>query len=370
MKHTFTLKGLFMALTVLACSSVFAQHPTTVAPSNNCDVIEDFNQSPGDYRSPSIFTESDYTEFIWDSTGGMWVEHSGLADRSGSIISCVYVNQQPSGGIDLGWRYKACAGGQYRVRIINVACNCIAGYDIVATTANGPVWTNFPADSGRLCIRINDGDLYEGQKFRIEISYRGTVPCDWEFDDVSLGGDQGAIILPVTFMGINAKKESSTGVRVMWDVAQEVDVRAYDVERSSDGVNFNRVGTVGANGKPAYSYVDNSANEGTLYYRVKNVDIDGKFKYSSVVKLSGKNASSIVMKAFPVPARDQLTVQHSRIQSGGYVSLTTADGKTVRQVTSTGIQTQLNLSGLTPGLYIVRVDDGNGNVESMKVLKQ
>jgi hypothetical protein len=372
MKHTSTLKGLFIALSVLSTLFASAQHQTFVAPSNNCDVIEDFDQSPGDYRSPSIFTESDYTEFVWDSVGGMWVERSGLAARSGSIISCVYINQQPSGGIDLGWRYKACAGGQYRVRIINVNCNCVAGYDIVATTANGPVWTNFPADSGRLCIRLNDGDLYQGQKFRIEVSYRGTVPCDWEFDDISLGGDQGAIILPVTFMGITARKEVSNAIRVAWDVAQEVDVRAYDIERSSDGVNFSRVGSVAANGKPAYSYTDNSATDGVLYYRVKNVDIDGHFKYSSIVKLSGKSStSSIVMKAFPVPARDQLTVQHERIQNGGSISLTTVDGRKVRQIASPGgIQTQINLSGLTPGLYILRVDDGNGNVESMKVVKQ
>ncbi|RYD70693.1 MAG: T9SS type A sorting domain-containing protein [Verrucomicrobiaceae bacterium] len=372
MKHTFTLKGLFIALSVLTTVFASAQNQTYVAPSNNCDVIEDFNTTSGEFRSTSIFTESDYTEFHWDSTAGYWIETSGLAVRNGSLISPVYINQQQSGGIDLGFRYKACAGGQYRVRIINVQCTCVGGYDVVANTANGPVWTNFPADAGRLCIRLNDGDLYEGQKFRVEISFRGTTPCDWEFDDLSLGGEQGAIILPVTFLGINAKKENNA-VRVLWDVAQEVDVLTYDVERSTDGVNFARVGSVPANGKPAYSFVDGtSASQGTVYYRVKNVDLDGRFKYSSVVKLSGKNAAStIVVKAFPVPARDGLTVQHDRISAGGYVSLTTADGKTVRTVTNaTGIQTQMNLTGLTPGLYILRVDDGNGNVESINVSSQ
>ncbi|TCZ70570.1 T9SS type A sorting domain-containing protein [Flaviaesturariibacter aridisoli] len=369
MKHTFTLKGLFMGLTVLASSIVFAQHPTSVAPSNKCEVIEDFNDRSGDYRSPSIFTESDYTEFNWDSTAGMWVERSGLAVRSASIISCVYINQQPSGGIDIGWRYKACAGGQYRVRIINVACNCVAGYDIVGTTANGPVWTNFPSDSGRLCIRINDADLYQGQKFRIEISYRGNVPCDWEFDDISLGGDQGAIILPVTFMGINARKETA-GTRVQWDVADEVDVQRYEIERSEDGRNFTRIGTVPANKKPAYNFTDANASSGTVYYRVKNVDIDGRFKYSSIAKLTGKS-SSIVLKAFPLPAHNQLTVQHDKM-TGGMLSLATADGRIVRNLVaaSGSIQTQIDLNGLTPGLYILRVDDGNGNVESMKVVKQ
>ncbi|RYY39111.1 MAG: hypothetical protein EOO08_11305 [Chitinophagaceae bacterium] len=335
-----------MALTVLASSFAFGQNPTSVAPSNNCDVIEDFNTSHGDYRSPSIFTESDYTEFNWDSTAGTWIERSGLASRSASIISCVYINQQPSGGIDLGWRFKACSGGQYRVRIINVACNCVAGYDIVATTSNGPVWRNFPSDSGRICIRINDADLYQGQKFRIEISYRGNVPCDWEFDDISLGGDQGAIILPVTFMGITAKKESG-GTKVQWDVADEVDVAGYEIERSTDGNNFTRVGYVPAYKKPAYSFVDvNAANLGTIYYRVKNVDLDGRYKYSSIAKLTGRS-SSIVLKAFPLPARNQLTVQHDKM-NGAMLSLATADGRTVRQqvISNATIQTQVDLNGI------------------------
>ncbi|RYZ19738.1 MAG: T9SS type A sorting domain-containing protein [Chitinophagaceae bacterium] len=368
MKHTFTLKGLLIALSCLTASSIFAQHPTSVAPSNKCEVIEDFTDRSGDYRSPSIFTESDYTEFNWDSTAGHWVERSGLAVRSGSLISCVYINQQPSGGIDLGFRYKACAGGQYRIRIINVACTCIAGYDIVATTANGPVWSTFPADSGRLCIRINDGDLYQGQKFRIEVSYRGTVPCDWEFDDISLGGEDGAIILPVTFMGISAKKEGS-GTRIQWDVADEVDVLGYEIEKSTDGVRFSKVGYVTANKKPAYNYTDGQA-EGTVYYRVKNVDLDGRFKYSSVVKLTG-GKSSVMLKAFPLPARDQLTVQHEKMANGNLV-LSTADGRVVRQqIPAPGtIQSSIGLAGLTPGLYILRVDDGNGNVESLKVVKQ
>ncbi|RYY91159.1 MAG: hypothetical protein EOO11_23130, partial [Chitinophagaceae bacterium] len=315
MKKTFTLKGLLMALTVLSCSIASAQSPSTVAPSNNCDIIEDFNSAHGDYRSPSIFTESDYTEFNWDSTAGAWIERSGLATRSASIISCVYINQQPSGGIDIGWRYKACAGGQYRVRLINVACNCVSGYDIVATTANGPVWRDFPADSGRLCIRINDADLYQGQKFRVEISYRGNVPCDWEFDDISLGGDQGAIILPVTFLGITAKKDIA-GTRIDWEVADEVNVARYEIERSADGNNFMPIGSVKANGKPGYHFNDaTAANLGTAYYRVKNVDIDGHFKYSSVARISGKT-SAIVLKAFPLPAANQLTVQHDKMTGG------------------------------------------------------
>jgi hypothetical protein len=370
MKHIYSAKAVATALFFLASTTLIsAQSPTTVAPSSNCQVLEDFDFTSGEFRSPSIFTESDYTQFNWDSTNGYWIETSGLSARSGSMISPVYINQQSSGGIDVGFRYEVCAGAQYRIRILSVQCTCIGGYDIVATTSNGPVWTSFPDASGRLCLRLNDMDIYEGQHIRVEISVRNTNACNWIIDDFSLGGDQGAIILPVTFMGITAKKENSS-VRVLWDVADEVDVMGYEVEKSTNGVNFTKIGYVNANGKPSYTYTDNSGAEATVYYRVRNIDIDGKFKYSSIVKLTGKGASTVV-RAFPIPARNNVTVQHEKMATGR-ITLTTVDGRVVRQITpgSTAIQTNLDLSGIAPGVYMVRVDDGNGNTESIKVVKQ
>jgi hypothetical protein len=370
MKHIYSAKAVATALFFLASTSLLsAQSPTTVAPSSNCQVLEDFNTTSGDFRSPSIFTESDYTQFNWDSTNGYWIETSGLATRSGSMISPVYINQQASGGIDVGFNYTVCAGAEYRIRILSVQCTCIGGYDIVATTSNGPVWTAFPSTSGRLCLRLNDMDIYQGQHIRVEISVRNTNPCNWIIDDFSLGGDQGAIILPVTFMGITAKKENSS-VRVLWDVADEVDVRGYDVEKSTNGVEFSKVGYVSATGKPSYTFSDNTYSTGTVYYRGRNIDVDGKFKYSSTVKLAGKNASTVV-RAFPIPAHNLVTVQHDKMVNGR-ITLTTVDGRVVKQLTpgSTAIQTSLDLGGVAPGIYMVRVDDGNGNTESIKVIKQ
>jgi hypothetical protein len=369
MKHIYSAKAVATALFLTLSAAVSAQSLTTVVPSNKCEVVQDFNSVDGGFRSPSIFTESDYTEFHWDSAAGYWTETSGLAARNGSLISPVFINQQVSGGIDLGFYYKACTAGQYRIRIINVQCTCIGGYDVIATTANGPVWSNFPADSGRLCIRINDADLYEGQKFRVEISYRGVSPCDWIFDDLSLGGEEGAIILPVTFMGVNAKKEGST-VKVLWEVAEEVDVNGYEIERSTNGVNFTKAGYVTANGKPTYNFADYNAPEGILYYRIKNVDRDGRFKYSNIVKLNGRKTSTVV-RAYPMPARNEVTVQHEKM-NGGSITITTVDGRTVKQVApaANAIQTKLDLNGMAPGMYVIRVDDGSGTPETIKLVKQ
>jgi len=374
MKHFYSV-ALATALSLLFSTTGFSQNKTYVAPSNRCEVLEDFDATSGEFRSPSIFTESDYTEFNWDAAQGYWTERSGLTmPHAGSLISPVYINQQASGGIDLGFRYEICPGAEYRIRLINVQCTCVGGYDIVATTANGPEWTAFPSTSGRLCLRLNDADLFQGQKFRVEISYRNTAGgCNWVFDDFSLGGEQGAIILPVTFLGINAKKEATNAVSVKWDVAQEVDVRGYEVEKSQNGVTFTKVGYVAANGKPAYAFTDAQGEEGVVYYRVKNVDIDGKYKYSSVVKLNGRtNSASTVLKAFPSPAQSSVTVQHDKLGATGSITLTTLSGQVVKRLTpgAQAVQTTIDLTGTTPGMYLIQTSDNNGNNQSVKIVKQ
>lgn len=370
MKHLYSVKAVATALILLVSTFAFAQSPSTVAPSNQCNVVEDFNSDHGNFRSQSIYTESDYTQFNWEASNGYWADRSGVMGRNGSLISPVYLNNQPSGGVVVGFRYEACAGTEYRIRVINVACTCIGGNDIIATTANGPVWTALPSTSGRICIRINDADIFQGQNLRFEISYRNAGSnCDFIFDDFSLG-EEAAAPLPVTFMGIVAKKESDNLVNVLWDVADEIDVKGYEVERSTNGVNFTSVGFVSAHGKPAYSFSDAQPVAGTVFYRVKNVDLDGKFKYSNVVRVSGKRTLNV--KMFPMPATSEVTLQHDRTGNNASLSITTMDGRMIKKMTiaAGSYQTKVALSSMAPGMYLVRLDDGNGAVETVKLVKQ
>lgn len=370
MKHLYSVKAVATVLFLFIASFTYAQSPSTVSPSNQCNVVDDFDGDDGKFRSHSIYTESNFTQFNWEEANGYWADRSGVNGRSGSVISPVYLNNQASGGVVVGFRYEACAGTEYRIRVINVACTCIGGNDIIATTANGPVWTALPAASGRICIRINDADIYQGQNLRFEISMRNAGSnCDFIIDDFSLG-EIAAAPLPVTFMGIVAKKESDNLVNVLWDVADEIDVKGYEVERSTNGENFSSIGFVSAHGKSAYSFSDKQPVAGTVFYRVKNVDIDGKYKYSNVVRVSGKRALNV--KMFPMPATSEVTLQHDRTGNNASITISTMDGRMVKQmsVASGSYQTKVALSSMAPGMYLVRLNDGNGAVETVKLVKQ
>jgi hypothetical protein len=370
MEHVYpTIRKTFFVLSLLTALTTAsrAQNPTTVFNSDECNVVEDFNTDNGGFKSPSIYANANDLSFYYYSVEGYWAESGSESQKEASIISGVYLNNF-SGSVTVGFKYKAPKNSDYRIRVISVNCSCVGGLDIIATTAVGTDWTELPEEEGRVCVRLVDADIQQGQHLRYEITIRSKSPKEIIFDDFSLG-EVVAAPLPVTFRGIVARSENST-VSIQWDVADEIDVKGYQVERSSNGMQFEAIGFVEAHGKPFYSYTDAQAGNGSVFYRVKSVDIDGKFKYSSIVRVSNKRTTTL--KAFPVPAQNEVTLQHERITAPTTISLTTADGRTIRQIrAATGAyQTPVSLAGLQPGLYLLRLEDGQGGAETIKLLKQ
>ncbi|HEX6334733.1 MAG TPA: T9SS type A sorting domain-containing protein [Flavisolibacter sp.] len=190
-----------------------------------------------------------------------------------------------------------------------------------------------------------------------------------QFDDFVIAGDFQAP-LPVTFVSLVAEKATS-GVELTWVVADEDNVASYDIERSTDGINFTKVGSVQSQKLTTYSYIDSRISTAPAFYRVKSVDIDGKYGYSSIVKFAG-NKSSVVIRAFPSPAVNELFVQHDVAVLNAKITVTTLDGKVVRTINPTRgtQQTTISMASVAPGMYIVRFDNGLGSVETIKIVKQ
>lgn len=190
------------------------------------------------------------------------------------------------------------------------------------------------------------------------------------FDDFRTNGILSQIPLPVTFISFEAKKIAA-GVQLTWKVAGEENVARYEVERSTDGSNFTRIGTVNKSGLDTYNYDETTVVNSALYYRIKNLDNDGKYKYSSIARfINGR--SEVVLKAFPQPVKGQLTIQHPVLTGNGSISISTADGRVIKSIKpATGsVQTYIDMSGLQAGLYMIRFNAGDGKSESVKIVKQ
>lgn len=181
---------------------------------------------------------------------------------------------------------------------------------------------------------------------------------------------QAGAPLPVTFISVSAKPVTN-GTLITWKVADEIDVKEYEVERSDDGARFSKIGSVGANGNDTYTFTDVQPIKGAAFYRIKNVDLNGDYKYSTIITL--RNGGSLVItRAYPLPARGNLTLQHNEAFRQSLITISSLDGKMVKtQRPSTGsIQTDIDLSGMQSGVYLLRYDDGRGQVETLKIVKQ
>ncbi|MFZ4056522.1 MAG: T9SS type A sorting domain-containing protein [Ferruginibacter sp.] len=120
-------------------------------------------------------------------------------------------------------------------------------------------------------------------------------------------------ILPVNFIRITATPVQKN-IDVQWEVAQELNVAHYVIERSNDGRNFLPIAQVAAQGNRTahlvYNHQDQVLTAGTYFYRIQSVDADGRTGYSSVAqaKFIGKQQASIQIYPNPITG-NQLNIQ-------------------------------------------------------------
>jgi hypothetical protein len=408
MKHIYTpFRKPFRIFSLVGLMSVstasFAQNSTDITKSFNCGtIIADFNEDNGLYTSPSIYESArDDKAFYYKKSQGWWTEMGEdgrirpipSVPRTVSIVSLEYPSPARPGNLDVGFTYVV---PDPNLDMFNITVTRLTERDgftfpefvggsedqLFKDYSSAPptpyIDSQYPTQNGMkgaICIRLTDVDFTIGSniKYRITVSYRiKSGGSHTIFDDFTLNDmEEGS--LPVNFVGIVAKKTSEGGVQVRWDVADETDVKEYQIERSADGTNYSVIGSVPANKSHVYSFMDGRPIPGAAYYRVKNIDNDKKFKYSSVIKLYGSGTSySSTLRAYPTPAREQVTIEHRKLNKDATISVSTVDGrilKTVRPANGAS-HTPIVIADLPKGVYIVRLVDGENAPETSKLIKQ
>ncbi|MBO9571840.1 MAG: T9SS type A sorting domain-containing protein [Chitinophagaceae bacterium] len=177
-------------------------------------------------------------------------------------------------------------------------------------------------------------------------------------------------ILPVNLIYFKAGKLKNAAI-LDWATSLEKEFSHFIVERSADGNSYNDIATVSGSRtnsttEKIYSYTDTkAASMQVAYYRLKMVDIDGKFRYSEVKVIRNAVDQSAVV-AFPNPAVSELHVNIPASWQNKNVtySIYHINGTVVKQKNSTqASQTEtINLAGLQAGTYIVKITSGSESV--------
>ena len=118
-----------------------------------------------------------------------------------------------------------------------------------------------------------------------------------------------AVTLPVTFIQVNAKRNTDRTISVNWKVANEINIAKYEVERSADGIQFTGIISAEANHAPQYAKTDLSPFTALNYYRIKAIEFDGSIQYSAIVKVSAEEVPPLI-SVYPNPVKNRVMQLH------------------------------------------------------------
>jgi len=172
-----------------------------------------------------------------------------------------------------------------------------------------------------------------------------------------------AIILPIVLTDFEATPESGHSL-LTWSVTTASNPAWFDVERSTDAVQYASIGSVSANADSSlrgeYSFTDDATGAGANYYRLKMTDLDGNSIYSEIRSVDFSTVPATSFPLYPNPATDHLTINMTGV--AGPVDLLIIDtrGAVVRSVSfsAAGVLT-IPVRDLASGVYFVEVRYGS-----------
>lgn len=169
-------------------------------------------------------------------------------------------------------------------------------------------------------------------------------------------GNAGTVI-PVELMNFKAYAKNSTNI-LEWQTASERNNQGFDVERSVNGYDFEKIGTVKGVGSSAkiqsYNFTDfNAPLSIVAYYRLKQVDFDGISAFSKTLSVVRGKANEA--KFYPSVSQGNITLD---IPNDAVTSVTISDlaGKTVFSKTGITGSTQLTVNHLATGTYLLTIE--------------
>lgn len=197
---------------------------------------------------------------------------------------------------------------------------------------------------------------------------KNPTPIPYTLSETSTGLTSNAIVtitytpLPVTLISFSVSKQESA-VRLMWKTSAEENSDRFNIERSLNGKAWEEIGTKNANGESAsilnYSFDDVNPLSGINYYRLKMIDKDGTYAFSSIrsIDMTDNEKSAL----YPNPATSSITIPN---QEGNVVNIYDVSG--ILKLTSTVINGQINTQKLTDGIYVMQIKNASGGVTSKK----
>ncbi|MFC5282065.1 pectinesterase family protein [Pedobacter alpinus] len=193
-------------------------------------------------------------------------------------------------------------------------------------------------------------------------AYNYTVQAVGEFGALSKMAN-AVQTLPLDLLSFTATlaKDLAPKVNLAWKTTNEKNTANFELDRTFDGKTFEKVGTVAAfntSGIHTYSFVDAKPLIGQSYYRLNQIDLDGKNKYSDLKVVN--NSGNINLGLYPNPVSSELNITHAMASEKASIEVISMNGKKVASilVQSTSTFTKVDLSAIPSGTYVLVFNNG------------
>ena len=203
------------------------------------------------------------------------------------------------------------------------------------------------------------------------------LTADYTPDTWTLAGYTGSFspfivgtpgVIPIELLYITAKAVNNKNV-VSWETATEINNKGYDVQRKTANGTWASIGFVDGANKPSTYTFEDKGPLSISYYRLRQVDYDGKETLSKIVSVAQNQKGQI--RISPNPTSDKVNIMlpdNERLES---TTVTVYDliGRQVLTQKTTANAVELDMSSLAKGTYLVKID-ANNSVYTEKIIRQ
>lgn len=207
-------------------------------------------------------------------------------------------------------------------------------------------------------INITTGDSINGKAF--------TTNGALSTSAVVVTNTSACNSLPVNWLTFTAEKTKQSSVLLKWSTANETNNDRFEIERSANGSDFIKMGTVAAGNSASavqhYSFNNTKIINGNSYYRLKQIDRNGSTKYSAVVMIT---INGVIYSLYPNPATTKTAVQIRSNLKKLTITLVNNAGRSVYQSNTSNVQAgstiNIPLTSLPKGIYMLKLDSDQGS---------
>lgn len=168
-------------------------------------------------------------------------------------------------------------------------------------------------------------------------------------------------VLPLQFLTFNASITTQQTARLIWQTTNEINTQHFVIQRSNNGNDFAAIGTLASanrSGVNSYAFDDTNPLSGIAYYRLQQVDKDGRFTHSSIVSVNNNRTASIA--TYPNPASNSIVIAHPKALVDATIEIVSVLGKKMAIINlAAGVSiTNANIANLPAGNYAIVMQNG------------